>query len=122
MRLMLKMVLTGCLKEKRSNQMIQIMFFALHLMENKFFICSQNIFVSILSLLNVMENGLLNKYTGMQCMRCTASVILKVLEKYGGIYGHAGIHPKCGSFGQDQHLQFCQDSEQPWVLKISGTS
>jgi len=60
-----------------------------------------------------MENGLLNKYAGMQYMRCTPSVILEVLEKCGGIYGHAGIHQKCGSFGQDPHLQFCQDLEQP---------
>jgi len=92
LRLMPKMVLTGCLKKERSNQMIQVMSFSLHHTRNKFF----KTFLSTSSLLNVMENGLLNKFTGMLYMRCIASVIFKVLEKYGGIYGHAGIHPKCG--------------------------
>jgi hypothetical protein len=61
--------------------------FALHLIRNKFFICLQNIFVSILSLLNVVESGLLNRYFRMQYMRCINSVICEVLEKYGATYG-----------------------------------
>ena len=108
LRLMQKMVPIACLK-KRSNQMIQVM---LHLTRNKFFICSQNIFVSILSLLNVMESGLLDRYSRMLYMRCINSVISKVLEKYGATYGHAGIHLKCGGFGHDLHLQCFQDLEQ----------
>jgi hypothetical protein len=58
-----------------------------------------------------MESGLLNKYVGMQYMRCITFVTFEVLEKYRDIYGHAGIHPKCGSFGQDPHPQYSQDLE-----------
>jgi hypothetical protein len=87
------------------------MFSALHPIGNKFFICSQNIFVNILFLLNVMENGLLNKYARMQYMRCITFVTFEDLEKYGDICGHAGIHQKCGSFGQDLHPQYFQDLE-----------
>ena len=113
LRLMQKMVLTGCLKKKRSYQPIQIMFFALHPIGNKFFICSQSIFVNIPFFLNVMENGLLNKSVRMQYMRGITFVIFEVLKKSGVIYGQAGIHQKCGSFGQDPHPQYFKDLKLP---------
>lgn len=53
------------------------------------------------------------KFAAMQCMRCITFVSFEVLEKYGDIYGHAGIHPKCGNFGLDLHHQYFQGLEQP---------
>jgi hypothetical protein len=60
----------------------------------------------------VMESGLLNKFAATQCMRCITFVTFEVLDKHGDIYGHAGIHPKCGNFGPDLHHRYFQDLEQ----------
>lgn len=110
---MQRMVLTGCLRMMKSQLKIPTMFSALHLTAGNCCTYLHDIFVSILYLWNMMDNGPQTRSTMKLFTTCIASAIHMAYRRFGVTCGHAGTHQKCGISGHNQHSHIFHVSEQP---------